>query len=80
MGNWTHPCCERCWINEEGGKWEPISGDGEMQILVEVRRPALLKNHEVEQCALCGEPTIFGCYIRRDPATVPFPQEEETPA
>lgn len=46
--------------------------------MVGVRKPVLLRAEEatVERCAFCGEPTIFGCFVRADPATVPFPEEE----
>lgn len=31
---------------------------------------------EIEQCCVCGHPTRAGIYVRRDPATVPYPTTE----
>lgn len=35
-----------------------------------------VRNAEGERCALCGAVTFAGIYVRRDPATVPYPMED----
>lgn len=40
------------------------------------RRPTQLTASDVERCCLCGLPTVAGIYVRRDPATVPYPKPE----
>lgn len=70
MSGWTQAICERDWIARnaewDGGK------------LVSIRRATTIRDPEspVEQCCYCGEPTIWGAFIREDPATVPFPRIE----
>ena len=42
-----------------------------------IRRPHMLKDPVIEQCAWCGHFTIVGIYTRVDPATVPYPTKED---
>ena len=69
--SWNQPMCERDWIAQRG-VWE---GDR----LVSLEKPVGLTREyiEVEQCAWCGEPTIFGVFVRANPANVRFPAEKE---
>jgi len=64
MASWTSPICERCWIDQNS------SADG-------IRRPTRMVDPEVERCAFCGNLTIMGIFVRVNPATVPFPPEED---
>jgi hypothetical protein len=61
--------CERCWINNRGQLGD--HGDG-LQSLVDVPVPVRLASEaaELTACCYCGEPTIFGVYVRQDPAEV----------
>lgn len=74
MGRWSHPQCEACWIEREGG-WVPAELDGEpVGVLRSVRRPVLIRYPEdetppIERCCFCGLPTIIGIYVRHDPAS-----------
>lgn len=72
MTNWTQPTCERCWILRRS------TSDAEGRI-EGVEIPYRLKEPSLEQCAFCGEPTIFGVYVRINPASVMFPAQEEAP-
>ena len=63
--SWTQPICERDWIAQHAS-W----ADGEV---VSIDRPHRLVDPEIERCAYCGEPTIFGVYVRDDPARVKYP-------
>lgn len=77
--SWTQPICERCWINSEG-TWEPHPEGGPgAERLVDIRRPVTLTADviEVERCAWCGHPTIFGAYKRANPQDVPYPRPEK---
>jgi hypothetical protein len=60
--SWTQPFCERCWFAENPGR-------------LPVR--FALPTEPAKQCCECGEPTVAGIYIRRDPAKVPFPSSED---
>lgn len=74
--SWTSPCCENCWF-EERGEWAMGRiGGRDTEYLVSVPMPVRLTEPVLERCALCGGPTIFGVYVRRDPANVPFPKME----
>jgi len=75
MAQWTHPQCERCWI-DANANWE-YSEELEVEVMNEVRKPVLIKDTDVRQCSFCGEPTIFGCFVRHDPNKLPFPAAEE---
>lgn len=63
---WRHAICERCWIaqNAQGTEQELV-----VRVPVRVTGDAL----HLETCGWCGLATIFGVYVRADPATVPFP-------
>lgn len=65
---WNQACCEQCWLTDVGRTEDD-----------EVRRPVRVVGDalRLEQCSFCGRHTIFGVYVRRDPATVPFPRVEE---
>lgn len=79
MSRWDQPICERDWINRES-TWQDAGG---VVRLVSIRRPVLIKQEfaDVERCSFCSEPTIFGAFVREDPAKVPYPPaEEEVPA
>ncbi len=75
MSRWNQPICERDWI-ERNSVWEEVPGlpDGQAR-LVSIRQPVRLNEPEVERCSYCGGPTIFGAYVRDDPATAPYPPE-----
>lgn len=78
MANWNQPQCEACWIEAEATWVDTSDGKGgTLQLLTSIRSPVRLKDPEIEQCAFCGKPTIFGVYRRADPSTVPFPSESE---
>lgn len=55
--SWTQPLCDRCWTDTHD------------------RPPVRIaeEHRDTETCALCGEPTRDGIYVRMDPATVRFP-------
>jgi hypothetical protein len=69
MSNWDQPQCEQCWIERNS------SVDG---TTMSVRRPHVLLETQIEICAWCGKTTIMGVYVRADPASVPFPDGEQT--
>lgn len=71
--SWTQPQCERCWI-EENSIWESLPGGGE--VLKSIRFPVRITEPEIKQCAVCGELTISGIFVRKDPKEVNYPQEE----
>ena len=60
--SWQAPCCERCWITDVGAR-----PGGEIEVPVRLTEP------DIETCAFCGNLTIFGVYVRRDPTTLPYP-------
>lgn len=64
MSDWNQAICESCWIEANA-----TTVDGALQ----VRSPVLAVHKQVEICCYCDQPTIWGCYVRVDPATVPFP-------
>lgn len=67
--------CESCWL-VENTKWEPESIDENGRVfvrLVGVGMPATLGTDAVEICCMCGELTVVGIYVLRDPEVVPFP-------
>ena len=75
MSNWTHSMCEVCWIRDTAD-WKTTL-DGVAEELISVRRPALIQypadeTPPIEQCCFCGAPTIWGCYVRRNPKEVLF--------
>lgn len=72
--NWNQPICEACWIVNEG-VWVQHPDD-EVPVLQSVRKPVLFREAGIEQCCVCGNPTIVGIYVRKDPTTVPFPKGE----
>lgn len=64
MAQWNHAICERDWINRRA-TWTPLPKGGEA--LESVPQPVRLKEPSLELCCFCGEPTIFGVYLRHDP-------------
>ena len=68
MSNWTHPCCEACWVERN---LYYVNGE------VAIRQPFLLKDPGIQKCCYCGNMTILGCWIREDPTKVAFPMVEE---
>lgn len=40
------------------------------------RNPVRVRNRGELICAFCGQVTDGGIFVRRNPATVPFPREE----
>lgn len=60
--SWTHPICERCWIERES------AGDGDA---LTIRRPVKLLHPTLETCCFCKSYTIVGIYVREDPAGLP---------
>lgn len=77
MLDWNNPICESCWI-EKNSEWENIPDKVDVQRLSSIRMPVRLTNPEIEICGWCGNPTIFGAYLRADPAEVPFPREKKS--
>ena len=69
--SWTQPICERDWL----ARRSVVQSDGS----VHVDRPTQLRREfiEVERCSFCGGPTIFGVFVREDPAKVPFPATKD---
>lgn len=37
------------------------------------RKPVTLRDPEPETCSTCGNETVDGIYVRKDPKTVPYP-------
>lgn len=58
--SWTQPLCVTCWNRDNPDR--QTSGTGDMG--------------DLERFCECGSETRSGIYIRIDPATVPFPQED----
>jgi hypothetical protein len=67
---WTHAICEVCWI-EQNATWD------EEGRLTGIGRPLRFKEPEIERCCFCGNPTIFGVYIRFDPQGVTYCEHRE---
>lgn len=42
------------------------------------RVPVRLIHPERERCCMCGKATTSGIYVRKHPATVPYPTEEDS--
>jgi hypothetical protein len=61
MSRWNQPICEDDWIGRYEGNPVRI-------------RPEFATE---ERCSYCGETTTSGIYVRDDPATVPFPPEDD---
>lgn len=74
--SWNQPCCEVCWFEIRGVWVMAILGGRHEEYLASVTMPTRILEPELEKCAFCGAPTIFGVYIRQDPATVPYPKQE----
>lgn len=55
--SWNQPICR--------GDWDLLEPGG--------REPVKIVDPYPETCAWCGERTWSGIYVRRDPATVPYP-------
>lgn len=71
-GSWNQAICERDWV-EQRSTW-----DGDR--LLSIEQPVKLTEPQLEQCAYCGRPTIWGVYVRADPSTVSYPQpQDDTP-
>jgi hypothetical protein len=71
--------CERCWLFETT-KWEPQSVDehGRAYIkIVGVALPPRISNPSVDECCMCGEITVVGIYVMRDPEMVPYGHSSE---
>lgn len=66
--SFTQPLCTFCWLEA------PESDRG-------VRSPHVLRGLSEaelqERCCQCGTGTVPGIWVRRDPATVPYPAEVE---
>lgn len=73
MSRWNQPICECCWI-DRNSTWD----EGK---LVSVRQAVLFRNPDeplpIQRCSYCGMPTIWGAFVRDDPAKVPFPPDPE---
>lgn len=74
MSDWTHAQCEACWINENS-TWVPTPTGPDDERLDSIRQPVRVVAPEgealpVERCCWCGQPTIVGIFVRRDPATL----------
>lgn len=71
MSGWTCAICERCWLDRNSGEVE-LDGERTLQVRIPVR---VLGDITVEHCGVCGQRTIFGAYIRLDPAEQAAPIE-----
>lgn len=72
--------CESCWLIENA-RWVPESIDENGKVIVRlmgVGMPESVSAETVEICCMCGELTVVGIYILRDPDEVPFPQTKDT--
>ena len=67
------PQCERCWMEKRG----EVSINEEGNVRFQVATPVRLTQPELEVCAWCGEPTIFGVYVRARRDELTHPPEEE---
>jgi hypothetical protein len=73
--SWTQPICERDWIAREG-TWDTSDrGDPTLSVRIPLRLAAGVTS--VERCSWCGEPTIFGTFVRANPQSVPYPAVKE---
>ena len=70
MGNFTQPICDPCWLRSMG-QWEEDEDGNYIPISYPI--PTIVSGHPLEMCCMCGDHTIAGIYIRRDPAHVPYP-------
>lgn len=61
---WTQPLCDDCWDKEHEDDPEHRSNRS--------------KRGDVETCCMCGRLNMSGIYVRRDPATVPYPRDKNT--
>ena len=71
--------CEACWLVEKT-RWEPESMDENGRILMKltgVGMPQMISQESVEVCCMCGELTVVGIYVFRDPESVPYPEKED---
>jgi len=71
--------CESCWL-VENTRWEPESMDENGRIMLRlagVGMPDSVGIQSVEICCMCGELTVVGIYVLRDPEIVPYPIEEK---
>lgn len=75
--NWNQPICEACWIDQRAVWVFDLNIGAER--LTAVTMPVRLLEPEIERCAWCGAPTIFGAYVRTDPTTVPYPAPDDLP-
>jgi len=57
---WTQPQCNACWNRENPTR--------AVHALIKEAR-------ETETCCDCGEKTLSGIYVRKDPLKVAFPSE-----
>jgi len=75
--SWTQPICEVDWI-AQNSKWEPAPEIGpDAERLIEIRMPVRVVDSEIKTCAFCGNPTIFGVFIRADPKKVSYPAKDD---
>lgn len=71
--------CESCWL-VENTRWEPESMDEKGRIMLRltgVGMPEMVGAESVEVCCMCGELTVVGIYVLRDPDIVPFPDNSK---
>ena len=72
--SWRSAICEACWLSRE-----PYTVRIDETGLVEIRTPVRARLYEegdrleLQVCGYCGAPTIWGVYVRVDPATIPYP-------
>ena len=67
---WNQPICERDWFDQRSIR----ANDG---TFIGVRMPVRVREPDIETCAWCGSPTIFGAYLRADPTSVPNPKPRD---
>jgi hypothetical protein len=70
--SWTSAICESCWLSREPYTVHLDSDSGDIQIRTPVRIRSDIISLQV--CGYCGGPTIWGVFVRVDPATIPYPQ------
>jgi hypothetical protein len=68
--------CEACWISETAERLPDADG---VMLICHVPIPVRAATVGLEVCCNCGNATISGIYVKRDPETVKYPTlDDET--
>lgn len=68
MSEWNHLICERCYISQRGEF--AVGPDGPMLTGIQIPVQITGSHRTVGPCCFCGELTIMGIFVRRDPGEV----------